>query len=154
MLVTGLCECVSAIGPLLGGGHSILQAKHGFAADNLVSARLVLADGKAITVSETENRELFWAVRGAGHNFGIVTSFDIKVYDAKGSEWTIVSFAFSQDKLEDVFAAWNTLEDENPDRGLLLVNSIINRTPDTDPHHVSTNKRSQGFEIKDGRAIG
>ncbi|KAF2214235.1 hypothetical protein CERZMDRAFT_6798, partial [Cercospora zeae-maydis SCOH1-5] len=59
----------------LGGGHSMLQGQHGFAADNLVSACLVLVNSTAITMSRTSHPELSWALRGAGHISGIVTSF-------------------------------------------------------------------------------
>ncbi|RCI10353.1 hypothetical protein L249_4378 [Ophiocordyceps polyrhachis-furcata BCC 54312] len=93
--------CVSAIGPLLGGGHSLLQARHGFAADNLVSARVVLADGSVVTASAKEEADLFWGIRGAGHNFGIVTSFDVKAYDAQG-RWAITRLVFTHDKLEEL----------------------------------------------------
>lgn len=59
----------------------MLQGRYGFSADNLASARVVLADGSAARASATENTDLFWAIRGAGHNFGIVTSYDLKLYD-------------------------------------------------------------------------
>jgi FAD/FMN-containing dehydrogenase len=127
---------VSVIGPLLGGGHSMLQGLHGFASDNLVSARLVLADGSAITVSEKENPDLFWAVRGAGHNFGIITSFEVNVYDSK-ENWTMIVFTFTQDKLEGFFNTWNKLEIEREDPGLLVLNGVFARNPSIDSNHVS-----------------
>ncbi|KAL4976005.1 hypothetical protein BDW66DRAFT_151352 [Aspergillus desertorum] len=79
--VHGLCECVSIMSPLLGGGHSVLQGDHGFAAGNLVSARVALHDGTVVTASATENEDLFWGLRGAGYNLGIVLEFEIKAYD-------------------------------------------------------------------------
>lgn len=140
VIVTGLCECVSAIGPLLGGGHSLLQHRHGFAADNLVSARVVLADGKAVTVSSTKQPELFWALRGAGHNFGVVTSFELKVYDVpKQDYWTIRTLTFTQDKLERFFETWNELEVKYEDPGLLVVNAAFLRLGSIDESYVSYN---------------
>ncbi|KAK5656478.1 hypothetical protein OQA88_4861 [Cercophora sp. LCS_1] len=119
-------------GPLLGGGHSMLQGQHGFAADNLVSARLVLANGSAVTVSATENPDLFWAIRGAGHNFGIATSLRVKVYDAS-KDWTLLTFVFTQDKLEAYFDTWNALEAEHDDAGgLLVLNGLFARNPAAD----------------------
>lgn len=53
--VTGACECVSLVGPLLGGGYGYLQGFYGLISDNLISARLVLASGEAISVSATDN---------------------------------------------------------------------------------------------------
>lgn len=136
-LVTGICECVSAIGPLLGGGHSMLQGRHGFAADNLVSARLVLANGSAVTVSEWQNHDLFWALRGAGHNFGVVTSFDLKVFDVPKESWTMIVFTFTQDKLELFFDTWNHLEAANEQLGLLLLQGVVTRNDSIDLEHVS-----------------
>lgn len=52
--VTGACECVGLVGPLLGGGHGYLQGFYGLLSDNLISARLVLANGEAISVSAAE----------------------------------------------------------------------------------------------------
>lgn len=113
----------------------MLQGRHGFAADNLVSARVVLADGSAITVSETQHADLFWAIRGAGHNFGVVTSFDVEVHDV-APKWTMVALAFTHDRLEDFFQTWNRLEAEYEDPALVL-NGIFVRVPDLDPGHVS-----------------
>jgi len=115
----------------------MLQDLRGFAADNLVSARLVLANGSAITVSGSQNPDLFWAIRGAGHNFGIATSFQVKIDDDK-AKWTIAIFVFTKEKVKGFFNTWNRLEDEYPDRGgLLVVIGALARNPDIDADHVS-----------------
>jgi FAD/FMN-containing dehydrogenase len=54
-LVTGACECVGLVGPLLGGGHGYLQGFYGLVSDNLISARVVLWDGSVIVVSAKQN---------------------------------------------------------------------------------------------------
>jgi len=59
-----------------------LVRKHGLALDNLLSADVVTADGHYLTASESQNEDLFWAIRGGGGNFGIVTSFEFKVHPA------------------------------------------------------------------------
>ncbi|KAM4060379.1 FAD binding domain-containing protein [Hirsutella rhossiliensis] len=132
--VTGSCECISVAGPLLGGGHGMLQARHGLAADNLVSARVVLADGSAVDVSATEHPDLFWALRGAGHNFGIVTSLEIKTYDVR-APWTITTLSFTQDKLEAFFDTWNELLDAYEDPGMLALFGYILRDANLDSRH-------------------
>lgn len=67
-------------GLTLGGGLGWLMAKHGFTCDNLLSADIVTAEGKFLTVSKTQNEDLFWAIRGGGGNFGIVTSFEYRLH--------------------------------------------------------------------------
>ena len=80
-VVTGVCECTGLMGPALGGGHGLLQGHYGLVADQIVEARVVLASGQAVTVSAASNPDLFYAPKGAGHNFGVVTSLKIKIYD-------------------------------------------------------------------------
>lgn len=75
-------------------------------ADQFVSLRMVLADGNIITVGPSS--DLWWAVKGAGHNFGIVTSVTSKIYDVpNGGVWSFASFIFTRDKVEDLYEAIN-----------------------------------------------
>ena len=67
-------------GLTLGGGLGYLMGKHGAACDNLLSLEVVTADGETLTASAEQNTELFWAMRGAGANFGIVTSFRYRLH--------------------------------------------------------------------------
>jgi FAD/FMN-containing dehydrogenase len=67
-------------GLTLGGGLGYLMGKHGAVCDNLLSVQLVTAEGKTVTASEEFNPELFWAIRGAGANFGVVTSFRYRLH--------------------------------------------------------------------------
>lgn len=101
--VTGTCECVSFLGPALGGGHGWLQGHHGLVADQFVSMRVVLADGSLETVDA--GSDLWWAMKGAGHNFGIVTSVEVKVYDIEHRDWAIETLTFTGDKVEAVYKA-------------------------------------------------
>ena len=122
---------------MLGGGHGWLQGQYGLMADNLLSARLFLANGTAITVSDKEHSELLWALRGAGHNFGIVTSFEYKVYDRteENENWAIETLIFSGDKLEELFTLANDIAANRPEE--LTWFSMFFPVLDIDPNNVS-----------------
>lgn len=76
----GTVSTTGIAGLTLGGGQSWLASKHGMAIDNLLSVDIVTADGTLRRASASENEDLFWAVRGAGHNFGVVTSFEYRLH--------------------------------------------------------------------------
>lgn len=113
--VTGVCECVGIGGLMLGGGLGFLQGQYGLMVDQLISARLVLANGTIVNVSEESNPDLLWALKGAGHNFGVVTELSVKTYELKGHEkWAYEIFRFKGEQLEDFFNAVNTLSHAQP----------------------------------------
>jgi FAD/FMN-containing dehydrogenase len=77
----GVVGHTGVAGLTLGGGMGRLQRHFGFSIDNLRSVELVTADDRVLTVSEDEEPELFWGIRGAGANFGVVTSFEFELHE-------------------------------------------------------------------------
>ena len=76
----GTCATVGIAGLTLGGGEGALMPKYGTTCDNLVSARLVTVDGRQVEASHDSNPDLFWAIRGGGGNFGVVTAFEYRLH--------------------------------------------------------------------------
>ncbi|KAI0458562.1 putative FAD-dependent oxygenase [Xylaria acuta] len=150
--VTGTCECVSYLGPALGGGHGWLQGHHGLIADQSVSMNVVLADGARRTIDSSS--DLWWAIKGAGQNFGIVTSVTVKVYDIEDRDWAIETLTFSGDQVEAVYEAanqhlsnlpvdvinwsyWLNMPDIDPDRPVILFYIIQEGVTVVDPVYTN-----------------
>ena len=100
-------------GLTLGGGLGYLMGKYGLTIDNLRSVEIVLADGRVVTASNTENEDLFWAVRGAGANFGVTTSFEYDLHPMK----TILAgeLKFPHASLRDMLKLYREFNSTIPD---------------------------------------
>lgn len=81
--VTGTNDTVGLAGFTFGGGHGFLARKHGLAADNLLRADLVTAEGETLTARADRRSGLFWALRGAGGNFGVATALELRLHPVR-----------------------------------------------------------------------
>lgn len=106
-ILTGNCNCVGTMGAALGGGYGNLMGLYGFSVDNILSMDVVLANGRAVTVTANQSTDLWWALRVAGPNFGIVTGAVMKAYPmpkARNVAW-LGGLYFTEDKIEAVVQA-------------------------------------------------
>jgi FAD/FMN-containing dehydrogenase len=111
--VTGIIGSVGVAGLALGGGYGHFTAKFGMALDNILGAEVVLADGRVMQVDATHEPDLFWALRGGGGNFGVVTSLRLQLHPVSEVQDGVV--AFSWDQAKDVLKAYNLLIAAIPD---------------------------------------
>jgi len=95
----GINSTTGIAGLTLGGGFGWLTRKYGMTIDNLVSVDMITADGKKIRAGENENGDLFWAIRGGGGNFGVITQFEFQLFPL-GPEIVagLIVFPFNQAK--------------------------------------------------------
>ncbi|KAL4875383.1 hypothetical protein BJY04DRAFT_232662 [Aspergillus karnatakaensis] len=105
---TGGCECVGMLGAGLGGGHGRYEGLYGMISDNILQLNVVLGDGSTIRVSKTSHPDLLWGMKGAGHNFGIVTSYEMNIFPRGVDTWHYHNYVWRGEQLEDVFEALNT----------------------------------------------
>lgn len=98
------------LGPALGGGHTLQQGKHGLTMDHFVNLNVVLANGTAIGVNANSHPDIWWAMRGAGHNFGIVTSFDSKIWPDNFKEYYVRTYQFAGSSLDTLFEQVNKFQ--------------------------------------------
>lgn len=111
---TGINSTTGISGLTLGGGFGWLTRRHGLTIDNLVSARLITAKGKQLRLSNSENTDLFWAIRGGGGNFGIVTEYEFKLHPV-GPDVLAGFLVFPFTKAEDVLQKYRSISSTLPE---------------------------------------
>jgi FAD/FMN-containing dehydrogenase len=110
----GLVSSTGIGGFVLGGGLGHLVRKYGLTCDNLLSAELVTADGSIVQASGSQNSELFWALRGGGGNFGVVTKFELALHQVGPVVLGGVVF-YPGEQTAQVLTAWRDLLPDLPD---------------------------------------
>ena len=112
-IVLGGCGSVGIGGFTLGGGEGALSSKYGLSCDNLLSADVVLADGRLATASADQKSDLFWAIRGGGGNFGVVTSFRFRAHPV--NEVVAGNLVYELSKAPAVLRAYRDFAPSAPD---------------------------------------
>jgi FAD/FMN-containing dehydrogenase len=110
----GVVSETGVAGLALNGGVSHQRRLHGMTVDNLVSAKVVLADGRQVRASADEHSDLYWALRGGGGNFGIVTSFELRLHEL-GPEVFELNVAYPIEDAARVIAGWRDVVADAPD---------------------------------------
>ncbi len=111
--VLGFVSATGIAGLTVGGGFGYLTRRHGWTCDNLVSMEVVTAQGQVVRVSADENADLFWALRGGSGNFGIVTSFEYKLYPV-GPEILGGAIAWRAEDAKEVLAFYREFTAKTP----------------------------------------
>jgi hypothetical protein len=110
----GSCPTVGVSGLTLGGGHGVVSRAYGLTCDSLTQATLITADGKQLVANATENKDLFWALRGAGNgNFGVVTELRFRTHPAPQAVSAYMTWPWS--KAAAVLKAWQEWGPNQPD---------------------------------------
>ncbi|MFI7611579.1 FAD-binding oxidoreductase [Nonomuraea terrae] len=130
--LSGSAPSVGVTGYTLGGGLGWLARRHGFAADSVVRADVLLADGRHVTASASSHPELFWALRGGGGGFGVVTALEFRLYPVSQ---VFSGFAyFPVERAAETLAAYRTWIDDAPDD--LSTALVLRRMPADAPEQV------------------
>jgi FAD/FMN-containing dehydrogenase len=123
----GLVSTTGVAGFTLGGGIGWLMRKHGLSCDNLRSAEVVTADGQILTASADENQDLFWALRGGGGNFGVVTSFEFDLHPV-GPTVTAGPVFYPGERAEEILRFYRDFTGDLPD-DLTTVANLLTAPP-------------------------
>ena len=110
----GIVSQTGIAGLTLGGGFGWIRAKYGLSIDNLSSVDIVTADGQFHRASETENTDLFWAVKGGGGNFGIVTTFEFRLHPV-GPMLMFCGPMYPAEQASRILRSWRDFMESAPD---------------------------------------
>jgi hypothetical protein len=118
---------VAVAGYTLGGGVSFLSRKHGLAASNVRSIEIVTADGRLVRTDRENEPDLFWALRGGGGSFGIVTAIEVELFPIREVYAGVLWYPIGRG--DEVLHAWRELTQGNPPDELTTVGRFLNLPP-------------------------
>jgi len=158
----GVVSHTGVAGLTLGGGMGRLQRKHGLTIDNLVAAELVTADGRRVRASEDEQPELFWGLRGAGPNFGIVTAFEYRLHPLdhaitygtvthpleRARELAGLFRELAENGPDELFLSFGTARDRSAEDAFAFLTVLHSGPPDRAVRELAT-LRSLGPPVRD-----
>lgn len=110
----GVVSTTGVAGFTLAGGMSYIRRKWGLACDNLIGAEVVTADGRVVTTNDRDHPDLFWAIRGGGGNFGIVSSFEFQLH-ALGPEFYVAATVYPMAEAGQIIRSWRSYFELAPD---------------------------------------
>jgi FAD/FMN-containing dehydrogenase len=122
----GINSTTGVAGLTLGGGFGWLSRKYGLTVDNLISAEVITANAERVRASASENPDLFWAIRGGGGNFGVVTMFEFQLHPV-GPEIVAGLIVFPFDQAKQVLTQYNEFVSNSPDD--LSVWAVMRKAP-------------------------
>jgi FAD/FMN-containing dehydrogenase len=122
----GINSTTGIAGLTLGGGFGWLTRKYGMTIDNLVSVDMITAEGKKVRASENENADLFWAIRGGGGNFGVVTQFEFQLFPV-GPEIVAGLIVFPFNQAKQILTKYRQFADSAPEE--LNVWVVLRKAP-------------------------
>ncbi len=129
----GVVSETGVAGLALSGGVSHQRRRDGMTVDNLVSAEVVLADGRQVRASDGEHPDLYWALRGGGGNFGVVTSFELRLHEL-GPEVFGLNVAYPIDDAAHILEGWRDAVADAPDElstaGLIWSLPVVDELPE------------------------
>ncbi|ODU07569.1 MAG: hypothetical protein ABS81_00185 [Pseudonocardia sp. SCN 72-86] len=143
-VTAGIVTHTGVGGLTLGGGVGFLLRRFGLACDNLVEAEVVLADGSVVRANRTDNADLFWALRGGGGNFGIVTEFVFQLHEI-GETANVGMFFFPPDRGVEAMQLFRDLPSQLPDDMAIIAFGM--RAPDA-PFVPDEYKHTHGYFIQ------
>ena len=146
----GVVSSTGIAGLTLGGGFGYLSGKHGLATDNLVGATLVTAEGKTVHASDSENPDLYWALRGGGGNFGVVSSLEYSLHPV-GPTILAGAVAWPLSQAREVLGLYRDFAESAPDEIACLAG--VGHAPDGSGVKVAIIGASHCGSLTDGERI-